>query len=109
MTKFPRLTLATLLMGSLALPAFALDTTSAKDMSATSNPVSNSVPAKPDHAMKIAQAAARPPALKHGALKSETHKTAATGDAPAKDAKAKTTAKDSSMKAQTTAPVTKTN
>ncbi len=139
MTKFPRLTLATLLMGSLALPAFALDTTSAKDMSATatSNPVSASVTTKPAHAMKIAQAAGKPHALKSEPLKSGSpkHKVAATSEIPAavakaptsatvggmpskdvkakegmgKDSMGKETAKDSAVKPQTPAPVTKTN
>ena len=103
MTNVSRLTLATLLMGSLALPAIAQDTKSdaksPKDVSA----------------MKITETVAKPSLLKNG-----VHKAAATSEvpaavtkapvagtpaAPSKDAKAK----DGAVKPQTTVPVTKTN
>ena len=93
MTKFPRLTLATLLMGSLALPAFALDPASPKDASATAT----HAPGKP------------------GQLTSGMHKVAATGDAPTAKAPVAgvpskaAKAKDSAAKPQSPAPVTKTN
>ena len=127
MTNLSRLTLATLLMGSLALPAIAQDTKSPKDVSATATTAV--VTTKPAPAVKTGQAAVRPSVLKSG-----VHKVAATSEVPAavtkapttgtatgstvtgvpsKDAKAKDTAtsvtKDSAVKPQTVAPVTKTN
>lgn len=127
MTNLSRLTLATLLMGSLALPAIAQDTKSPKDVSATAT--SSVLTTKPAPATKTSEAAVKPSLLKHG-----VHKAAATSEVPAtatkapvagtvtsapvgtvpsKDAKAKDApkevTKDSAVKPQTTAPVTKTN
>jgi hypothetical protein len=126
MTAFSRLTLATLLMGSLALPAFALDTTSTKDASipTTSSPAPAAVTAKPGHMMKIAHTTGKPSTMKPG-----VHNAAATSEipaavakppvpatvagTPAKDTKAKDVTKDASkdslVKPQAPAPVTKTN
>ncbi len=127
MTNLSRLTLATLLMGSLALPAIAQDTKSPKDVSATAT--SSVLTTKPAPATKTSEAPVKPSLLKHG-----VHKAAATSEVPAavtkapvagtvtsapaanvpsKDAKAtsvtKDVTKDSAVKPQTTAPVTKTN
>ena len=123
MTHFSRLTLATLLMGSLALPALAQGVTPQvaphKDASATTTPAS--VAPKHAPAMKVTDATGKP----------GLHKVAASTDAPAavvKPAPGTTTAvpstdmkpsttivtgkdavKDGSAKTPTAAPVTKSN
>ena len=79
MTLFPRLTLATLLMGSLALPAFALDVSSPKDgsITATTSPTALSQTTKQAPATKRTVTAGK------SSLKSGVHKAAATSEIPA--------------------------
>ena len=93
MTLFPRLTLATLLMGSLALPAFALDVSSPKDGSVTPTPshAAMSVTTKHAPATKSTVAAEK------SSLKPGVHKVAATSEVPAIVSKAPATANVTGM------------
>ena len=88
MSNFSRLTLATLLMGSLALPALALDSVSPKE--ATQKDVSRVTTAAPV-APKVASSQVHATSAPHAAGKPGLHKAAANSEIPGTVAKPVTT------------------